>query len=304
MRHLITLGAALTLLSGCAIIINPDHGDAQLVTVFGSTGVQGNGVLTTEQRAVSAMPGLQIEGPMRVEVRVGPVVSLHIEGDANVLPLVRTEGLSTASGSKLLNLVNGSPAPDTLRIWVDKSFHSRDGIRVIYTTPQLTHISSQGSGSLIVSGLNGGPLKLETGSSRSVQLSGKVSRLELRSGGSGSVVASALEIGNAAVTVRGSAQVSLGKVSGDEFSAAINGSGSIVASGAVRTLNVRSTGSGSADLLGMSVQEADLSSGGSGDISVAVTRNVLAQTTGSGRITIHGEPQQRNTSGRNISFVR
>jgi hypothetical protein len=301
MRHLITLGAALTLLSGCAIIINPDHGDAQLVTVFGSTGVQGNGVHTTEQRAVAAMPGLQIEGPMRVEVRIGPVVSLHIEGDSNVLPLVRTEGLATGSGSKLFN---GGPAPDTLRIWVDKNFHSRDGIRVVYTTPQLTHITSQGSGSLSVSGLNGGPLKLETGSSRAVQLAGKVSRLELRSGGSGSVVASALEIGSAAVTVRGSAQVSLGKISGDEFNAAISGSGSIVASGSVRALNVRSTGSGSADLLAMNAQEADLSAGGSGDISVAVTRNVLAQSTGSGRITIHGDPQQRNTSGRNISFVR
>jgi hypothetical protein len=300
MRHLITLGAALTLLSGCAIIINPDHGDAQLVTVFGSNGVQGNGMHTTEQRAVAAMPGLQIEGPLRVEVRIGPVVSLHLEGDSNLLPLVRTEGLSTGSGSKLL----GTMAPDTLRIWVDKSFHSRDGIRVIYTTPQLTQVTSQGSGSLSISGLNGGPLKLETGSSRVVQLAGKVSRLDLRSGGSGSIVASALEIGSAAVTVRGSAQVSLGKVNGDEFNAAINGSGSLVASGAVRVLNVRSTGSGSADLIGMSVQEADLSAGGSGDISVAVTRNVLAQSTGSGRITIHGDPQQRNTSGRNISFVR
>lgn len=304
MRHLITLGAALTLLSGCAIIVNPDHGDVQLVTPFGSSGLEGSGVHASEQRSVTALPGLEVEGAMRVEVRIGPVASLQVEGDANLLPLVRTEAISTAAGSKLVNMVTGGPAPDTLRIWVDKSYHSRDGIRVVYTVPQLTRVKAEGSGSLIVTGLDGGPLRIDANGSRAVQLSGKVSRLELRSSGSGSVVAGNLESNSVAVTARGSAHVSLGKVTGEDFTAAIHGSGSVVASGTVRSLNVRSNGRGSADLLGLSAQDADLASEGAGDITTGVTRNLLAQTTGSGRITIYGDPQQRNTSGRNINFVR
>jgi hypothetical protein len=304
MRKLIPLAAALAMLSGCAIIVNPEHGDAELVTVFGSTGLEGSGVHASEQRNVSAMPGLEVEGSMRVEVRVGPVASLQVEGDANLLPFVRTETFSTASGSKLVNLVTGGPGHDTLRIWVDKSYRSRDGIRVVYTVPQLTKVKAEGSGSLIVTGLDGGPLRVDSNGTRSVQLSGRVSRLELRSGGSGSVVAGSLDIGSAAVTVRGSSHVSLGRVTGEDFTAAIHGSGSVIASGEVRSLNVRSNGRGAADLLGMKAQEADLASEGSGDITAGVTRKLVAQTTGSGRITIYGEPEQRNTSGRNINFVR
>lgn len=306
MRHLITLGAALTLLSGCAIVINPEHGDSQLVTVFGSTSIEGNGIQASEQRSIQALPGLEIHGPMRVEVRVGPAASLTVEGDSNLLRLIRTEEMYTGAGSKLVNLVTGTPAPDTLRLSIDKSYHMNGNgeLRLIITTPQLNRVQANGSGTLVVSGLNGGPLLLDTNGTRAVQLSGKVSRLELRSNGTGSVAAGGLEIANASLQVRGTSHVNLGKVNGDEFSAAIHGRGMVVASGAVRSLNVRSNGSGAADLLGMSVQDADLSSEGSSDISVAVTRNLVAQTSGSGRITVHGDPQQRNTSGRNISYVR
>ncbi|MFA9217573.1 MAG: hypothetical protein ACEQSK_10775, partial [Sphingomonadaceae bacterium] len=64
--------AILLALGGCAIIVVPDDGSVRYETAFGSSSsIQGNGQLATEQRSVGSLRGLDLSGPLQVEVRVG-----------------------------------------------------------------------------------------------------------------------------------------------------------------------------------------------------------------------------------------
>jgi hypothetical protein len=281
-----TAVAAMLALGGCAIIVVPDEGGVRYESVFGGSSVQGNGQFATEKRAIGSMQGLDINGPFQVEVRVGEAPSLQLEGDSNLLPLVRTD-------------IGG----DTLRVNVIGRVQTSTPLRVVITTPQLTRVDANGSGKLSISGLQGDGLSLTQNGSRNIQLTGRVSRLDLRQNGSGSVDATGLDAGSTNASINGSGRLNMGQVHGDTLSVELHGSGGVSASGQVRSMNVRTHGSGSADLAGLKSQGAQLSTYGSGSISAAVTQSVVADTSGSGRITVYGNPAQRNISGRHVSVV-
>src|SRR3954471_16452268 len=82
--------ACLLVLSGCAIIVTGND-DVQLKTVFSNDTVVGDGRLAHEVRAPGNVSALDINGPLEVNVRVGPAPSLEVEADSNLLPLIRTE---------------------------------------------------------------------------------------------------------------------------------------------------------------------------------------------------------------------
>lgn len=288
--------------SGCAIIVAPDGNDARFESVFSGSPIKGNGNVISEKRAVSDLSSLSINGPLLVEVRVGSASSLEIIGDSNLLALVHTEAVTSGPTSKLLPAA-ASSSTDIQKIWLDERFESNAPIRVIYTVPTLHTVVANGSGRLSINGLNGGTLHLQKGGSRIVQMEGKVSNLTINSNGSGTIYAGALESKMAAVTLHGSGSVNLGAVRGDELNVSVNGSGSLSASGNVRNLMAHVFGSGSVDLTGMVSQTANLNSNGSGELVAAVSQSVIAQTNGSGHITVYGNPAQRNVEGKRVSFV-
>jgi hypothetical protein len=281
--------ATLATVAGCAVIIVPEDGSVRYQS-FGANAVEGNGQVVVERRdaiVAATTDGIDINGAMQVEVRVGEKASLQVEGDSNLLPLLHTD----ASGG-------------TLRVWVDGDVRSANPLRVVYTTAQLRQIHANGSGRLSVTGLDGGPLSLHHNGSRSVRLAGNVGRLEVRSNGSGGVDAAGLQSGATLASANGSGRLNLGRVQGDSLSVDLRGSGGVDASGSVREMSVRLFGSGSANLAGLTSQSADLSTYGSGSISAAVSDALVAKSSGSGRVTIYGNPPQRSISGKNVSVLR
>jgi len=288
MRRTLTALAALSLLAGCAVIVVPDgDGGVHYKSAFGGDAVQGNGQNTVESRQVATLDGVDINGPMQVEIRVGQAAALQVEGDSNIVPLLRTDASS-----------------GTLRIWVDGNVRTSNPLRVIYTTPQLREVGANGSGQLNISGLHGGPLSLSLNGSRAVRLAGQVGRLDARLNGSGGLNAAALDSGSTAARLSGSGRLELGRVNGEQLALELHGSGSASASGSVRNLTVRLNGSGSADLAGLSSQYAELTTNGSGGISAAVTQSLVAAANGSGGVTVYGNPPQRNISGKRVSIVQ
>lgn len=278
-------------ISGCAIVINPNDGDMRYESVSGSSGVRGDGLIGKDVRQVAALKSLDINNvrsiDMTINVRVGSEPSLVIEADNNLLPMIHTE----TSG-------------DTLKIWTDGNLRSSsNGIRVTYTTPRLTQIKAYGSGRVVLGGLNGDALYITQSGSMRMQLAGSVGRLDIDRNGSGTLDASAMSSTTANIASNGSGRVELGPVRGEQFSAVLQGSGSLSASGAVRNLDVRINGSGDASLAALSSEMADLSSNGAGDISVTVTRKLQARANGSGRITVRGNPAQRSIVGNRVTII-
>jgi hypothetical protein len=285
MRTIFALCSILAF-SGCAIIIAPDGNDARFESAWSSNAVKGNGEVTTDKRPVSGLTALNISGPLQVEVRVGGAAALEIVGDSNLISLVQSQ-------------VSG----DSQKIWIDDKFTSTNPIRVIYTVPVLQEVNSSGSGRLMVNGLNGGTFNLKNNGSRTVVLDGRVTQLDIDSVGSGKINANALQSQDTTVRVQGSGSLNLGQVSGKELHVTVHGSGSVNASGNVRNLVAQTHGSGSAELSAVKSLTADLSTYGSGDVSAAVSQSVIAQSTGSGHVTIYGNPAQRNVNGKRVNFV-
>jgi len=286
MRRTVLALAALSIVAGCAVIVVPDGDGVSYKSGYSSKAVEGDGNNVVETRQVATLDGLDVNGPMQVEVQVGQQTALKLEGDANILPLVRTD----ASGG-------------SLRIWIEGSIRSNSPIRVTYSTPALRHLSANGSGSMSVTGLNGAPLEMSLNGSRSVRLSGNVTQLDARLNGSGGLNASGLESGSTTARLNGSGRLDLGRINGDTLNLDLRGSGGANASGNVRNMTVRLNGSGSADLTGVTSQSADLSSNGSGGISATVTQSIVAYANGSGGVTVYGNPSQRNVSGKRVTVV-
>jgi hypothetical protein len=93
-------------------------------------------------------------------------------------------------------------------------------------------------------------------------------------------------------------------VNAESLTASVHGSGEVQVSGRVQNLNARVHGSGGANLTGVSSERADLATNGSGDITANVRQSLVAHSNGSGRITVYGNPAQRNTSGKNVQVLQ
>lgn len=286
MRTLLAI-ACLAALGGCAIVVAPGaDGDYTVRTPFNGNTVDGDGIAARDQRTVGTVNGLDVNGSIVVDVRVGPATSLVVEADSNLLPLVRTD-------------VRG----DTLHITTDRSYRSRNPVHVIYTVPRLTDLRQNGSGRVTVEGLDGAPLTLRRNGSGVVAVSGHVASLDVDSNGSGSVDASRLQSASAKLAHTGSGRLEVGRVAGDYAIVNLNGSGQLRVGGAVRSLTARANGSGQLDLARLSSDQADLSSSGSGGITANVRQSLIAQNGGSGGIRVYGNPGQRSVSGNHVQML-
>jgi hypothetical protein len=286
MRTLIAI-ACLAALGGCAIVVAPGaDGDYQVRTPFNNNTVDGDGIAAREQRTVGTVNGLDVNGSIVVDVRVGPATSLVVEADSNLLPLIRTD-------------VRG----DTLNIYTDRSYRSRNPVHVIYTVPRLTDLRQNGSGRVSVEGLEGAPLSLRRNGSGIVSVSGQVASLDVDSNGSGVLDAGRLQSASAKLALTGSGRLEVGQVRGDYAIVNLNGSGQLRVGGAVRSLTARSNGSGHLDLGKLSSDQADLSSSGSGGITANVRQSLIAQNGGSGGIRVYGNPGQRSVSGNHVQML-
>ncbi|HEY9103106.1 head GIN domain-containing protein [Chitinimonas sp.] len=279
-RSLLTL-ACLLALGGCAVVVVPSEGD--YYSYSGGSQTVGDGQRRIENRTVGAAEQVEISGSIIADVRQGNTVSLEVEADSNLLPLLHTE------------VSNG-----TLKVWMEGSVKTSNGLRVRYTTPQVNKLVLSGSGRINAMGLNADKLSAVCNGSGTIQLAGLATVLDARSNGSGSIEANTLQTSRVKASLNGSGNLVLGQLQGDSLEADIRGSGNLRAAGTVRHVNASVYGSGNANMGGLSAESADLSTYGSGDVTVAVSRTVSARSVGSGDITIYGNPSQRDISGRNV----
>jgi hypothetical protein len=92
--------------------------------------------------------------------------------------------------------------------------------------------------------------------------------------------------------VNGHENLALGILDQDELDIHVNGGGSVSGSGRVKKLNLVIGGSGSADLAGLSVQDAKVAISGSGKATIAPHGELQLMVTGSGRLFLAAKPQK------------
>jgi len=91
--------------------------------------IEGSGNIVTEKRQTGDFKGVSVGGAFEVEIKIGPVTSVEVEADDNLIKLIETR-------------VSGN----TLRIENKNKFSINNGhFKVYITAPEITDIKSSGA---------------------------------------------------------------------------------------------------------------------------------------------------------------
>ena len=137
---------------------------AAFITGCGIRGVQGDGPLTSETRSTEGFTRIDVSHGINLAVRIGPVRSIEVQAQANLLPIIATQ-------------VSG----DTIRIYGTKEFEASQPALVTIVMPSLDVVSLSGGSQGTVDGLStddfgvellGGAGLTATGSAGTVAIDG------------------------------------------------------------------------------------------------------------------------------------
>jgi hypothetical protein len=148
---------------------------------------QGSGNPSTSSRAVAPFSRIELQGAPDLQVTVGSPVSVVVNTDDNLQPLIQT-----------------TVANDTLRIYAKQAYSSPYGCKVLVTVPSLSFLSICGSGDARVTGIAADTFTLRLAGSSVIELLGKVANADFCLSGSGSILAGKLIVQNLKLAIQGS----------------------------------------------------------------------------------------------------
>ena len=189
-------------------------------------GVQGSGVRKIEKRDLGAFTSIQTTGTYEVVVTCQQPASLEIEGDDNILPLIRT-------------YVVGS----VLHISNDRGYRTSKPIVVRISVPDLEAISSTGAGDIVIRDVKNEKLTIGSTGAARIEATGQTSSVTLSSTGAGKLDAEKLHAMYAKVTVTGAGSVNV--YATRELNATVSGVGQITYDGDPPVVNKSVSGVGS-----------------------------------------------------------
>jgi hypothetical protein len=188
--------------------------------------VNGSGIIKNEKRNVGAFTALDTSGAFEIEVVCQKEPSLELEGDDNILPLVKTE-------------VRGG----TLYLSPEKPYSARKAIRVKITMPNLESISSSGAGSFRVTDIKNEQLKIDTSGASNIDLAGETRSLDMDMSGASKVDSESLKAERVRISLSGAGKANV--YASVELNAQVSGAGSVTYTGDPKTVNKKVSGVGS-----------------------------------------------------------
>lgn len=188
--------------------------------------VTGSGTMKLEKRDVPAFSAVNISGAFDVEIVVQKEQSLEIEGDDNLLPLIKTE------------VKNG-----VLSINNEKSFSTKKALRVRISVPDLDAISTSGASEFTVTNVKSDEFNIEASGAGSIEISGETKTLEV--GMSGAVNLDAKDLKAQKVNITSSGAASADVYASEELRASVSGAGNVDYYGDPKTVSEDASGAGS-----------------------------------------------------------
>ncbi|MCB8933480.1 MAG: DUF2807 domain-containing protein [Fimbriimonadaceae bacterium] len=205
-KSLVALAAVATMAGGCGVVHVIDR------ISDGGPRIEGSGKAASEVRQVSDFKGIVVEGATDVVAKVGPKVSVKVEGDDNIVPKIITK----VEDGKLV-------------ITCEESYSSRTPLKVTVTAPSLEEISVKGSANAVIDGVKCSSFSASIAGSGDVTVRGTADSVDASIAGSGDMDLSGLKAKNADVSISGSGDVSV--FATESLEGAIAGSGDIAYSG-------------------------------------------------------------------------
>ncbi|MGJ7916742.1 head GIN domain-containing protein [Massilia sp. LXY-6] len=221
----------------------------------------GSRLLATEKRTLGAsIAEVEVSGPINLNLRQGTRASLEVRGEQRLLANVDT----TVEG----NTLHIGPRGILLR--------HRQPIEVNLVLPALEQLSISGTGQHMVSGFSGERIELAVDGSGGLRFNGRYRDIDAGLHGSGE------------------AEITGGNA--DRVTADVKGTGHMILVGAARELHAEIAGSGELDARHLRAEVATLSHHGSGTSAVYASKHVNVELTGSGDVSVYGNPNNREVS--------
>jgi len=209
-------------------------------------GIDGSGVVTTENRTVTTFTGIDLQCSANVYFMQGDEQSVKVEAEDNIISHITTE----VKNDELVVSTDG------------KDFNTHQQINVYVTVKELCLLELSGSGNMVgKSHINcdnmtihiGGSgdikadvrsltMKIKLAGSGSLEISGTATSTDIRIAGSGNVNAKNLQAMTSAVAISGSGQSTIN--ASEILTVSISGSGDVHYIGDPQKLNTSITGSG------------------------------------------------------------
>src|SRR6266705_2448618 len=216
-KHIWLLAVGLLAFAGC----------------FHMNGIKGSGVRKTEKRDVTSFKSIEANGAYEIDVDCQKPLGLEIEGDDNILPLVKTD---VRDG--VLYLTNPQP------------YHTRQPVVLRIAAPNIERIVSNGAGNFNVSNLKNDAFELHSTGATSFNASGQTKSVRIETSGAGKINAGELRAEKANVSISGAASVDV--FASDQLDVNLSGVGHVSYSGNPKTVNKNINGLGSVSAKGSS----------------------------------------------------
>ncbi|HEX8888162.1 MAG TPA: head GIN domain-containing protein [Pyrinomonadaceae bacterium] len=168
--------------------------------------VSGSGATKIDKRSVPAFTSVDISGAYEVEIVAQKGQSVEIEGDDNLLPLIKTEVRDSV-----------------LEISNEKSISTKNKLRVRISVQQLDGIETSGASNIVVSNVKSDDFKIHSSGASELKVSGEAKSLSIDSSGAGAIDTKDLHAEKANVHSSGAATAEV--YATEELAATVSGGG-------------------------------------------------------------------------------
>lgn len=150
----------------------------------------GSGNPGQETRQVSGFDAIDVSGPFRVSVQVGPAATLELRGDDNVVPKIEAE-----------------VGDSTLHLAVPGRIVTKLPLEATITLPSLVQLDASGAATVTADGLSGEHVEVGAAGATRITLTGHVDAIDIGAAGASTVEAGALTAVRARVDASGASTV-------------------------------------------------------------------------------------------------
>lgn len=267
MRSLVKVAIALLILA--FVLVGLGY---SMLRASGTSTVQEGREVAVEKRDVSPdTSSVVLEGPIDLILRQGATASLSVSGERRMLGNVEVR----QDGDQLTVGIRGM----VLR--------QRKPLQVTLVLPRLDGLTTLGSGDATVNGFSGEFMSIGMNGSGDVRFNGRFKQYDLELNTNGDL------------DVNGGPAI-------DRVQARLHGSGRITVVGNTREFDAQNKGSGDIFAEHLRAETVVVAQSGSGDSTVQAHRQVRISNSGSGRVSVHGNPSERSSSrtgSGEVSFV-
>ena len=198
MRKLALLLLISLLISGCHHRMGPN--------------VKGSGNRQSQKREIAPFTSIQTEGAFTIEVVCQKNLSLEVEGDDNILPLVTAEVRN-----------------NVLRLSNNGSYSTSEPVKFTIAVPNLEVLNVSGAGKIDIKGMNNENFAIDADGAPTINVSGNTKMVNIHTNGAGKVNTYNLNAARAVVNSNGATQVEIDV--NEQLDVTVNGPSSVTYKG-------------------------------------------------------------------------